>query len=399
MLLKSLFPSLALLAGFLPAHAAGAIPPPLPIPFIRGDVDGNELLELTDAVRIFRALFLGMPAPVACEDAEDSNDDGAFDISDGIYLLIHLFLGRHPPPPPGTICLNPDCSRKTLPRPGFDPTTEDPFPCGDAIRIAGDRPPNLFVPSTYDHSQPTPFVIALHAGGWTGSQMESYLQFKPLAEAHRLLYAFPDGSILADTGDRGWYATDIYDGLFAPGVDDSAYLRRVIDDVKAHYNVDSKRVFLTGLSNGGFMCYRMACEHADSIAAIASISGATYLDATRCTPSGPVHVVEIHGTSDCCALYEGGILDGDPNRRFPGADLTVEQWARFNGCSQSADSSPPPFDLEASVPGEETTVKRYTDVCNTGGSAELWTIVGGGHIPSFTSSSLILDWLLAHPKP
>ncbi len=86
--------------------------------FLRGDADGNSKPEITDAIFLLNHLFLGGARP-PCEDAADSNDDGALDISDAVYLLLYLFAGGKPPPFPGA---------ETA---GFDATTDDPFSCGD----------------------------------------------------------------------------------------------------------------------------------------------------------------------------------------------------------------------------------------------------------------------------
>src|SRR5205823_14788929 len=130
------------------------------------------------------------------------------------------------------------------------------------------------------------------------------LRLAPIAEQKGFLYCFPDGTIDKD-GNRFWNATDACCDFYGQNPDDSGYLRGLIEEIGARYALDRKRVFLIGHSNGGVMSYRMACDHADLIAAIISLSGETFLHPDRCTPSQPVNVLEIHATADTTAPYIG----------------------------------------------------------------------------------------------
>ncbi len=76
---------------------------------------------------------------------------------------------------------------------------------------------------------------------------------------------------------------------------------------------------------------------------------------------------------------------------------TTERWATHNGCTLSADTSLPPIDLEDAIAGDETTITRYADSCQPGGSAELWTMVGAGHVPVLSADfhTLVTGFLFA----
>jgi polyhydroxybutyrate depolymerase len=267
----------------------------------------------------------------------------------------------------------------------------------DDSPIGGDRPVTVYVPRSYDPAVPTPLVMLLHGYSADGEVEELYLQFQPVAAARGFLYLYPDGTV-DKMGYHFWNATDACCNLYGADVDDSAYLSSLIDQAKARFNVDPKRVYLIGHSNGGFMSYRMACDHADQIAAIASLAGAMWEDTSKCKPSGPVSVLEMHGTADNEVDYGGSSIAGNT---YPSAPQTVKDWATFDGCSLTPDTSAPNLDLEASIPGAETTVTQYDKGCKPGGYAELWTIQGAGHIPSFTASFQpdVIDFLFAHPKP
>jgi len=272
--------------------------------------------------------------------------------------------------------------------------TASSAPAGGPLR---DRPYDVFVPASYKPSVPMPLVILLHGMGISGAQMESIFELQPVAEEQGFLYVHPDGTKNPD-GEPFWNATDACCNKYDQPVDDSAYLEAIIEQVQATYNVDPKRIYLFGVSNGGFMSYRMACDHADKIAAIVSLAGATWLDAARCKPSHPVSVLEIHGTADEDVPFDGGQeYDGHP---FPSAATTVADWATYNGCGPDRAPTGLRLDLGAALPGDETDVSRF-DGCPAGGAVELWTVAGGTHVLQFTSAFTpsVVEFLFAHPKP
>jgi polyhydroxybutyrate depolymerase len=256
------------------------------------------------------------------------------------------------------------------------------------------RPFTVQEPPGYDPATPAPLLILLHGYGSTGARQERYLKLGPAAAAHGMLFVVPDGT-KNRLGRLFWNATDACCG---PGstVDDSAYLSAVIADVRDRYAVDPARVYLAGHSNGGFMSYRMACDHADVIAALVSIAGATYDDAARCRPSEPVATLEVHGTADRTILYDGGSILDTP---YPSAPQTVRTWAGYDGCRlTSTPGTPPTRTIVEDLPPAEITV--YADGCRGNGIAELWTQPEGSHIPAFTPTfpEQVVEFLLAHPK-
>jgi polyhydroxybutyrate depolymerase len=280
-------------------------------------------------------------------------------------------------PPDDTVA---DTVADTSP-PAADPTIERPF--------------DVFAPTSYDPATPTPLVIMLHAFGATSDLQEVFFQLQPLAEERGFLYVRPNGTINA-IGRGFWNATDACCG-FGATVDDSAYLLKVIEKVEAEFNVDPKRIFLVGHSNGGFMSYRMACDHADKIAAIASLAGATFADVEKCDPSEPVSVLQIHGTADGTIAYDGGSLLGIEH---PSAPVTAATWAAYDGCDATSIDAAGALDLDVSLAGNDTSTASY-EGCPPGIAVELWTIEGGAHIPLRTDdmSIGIIDFLFAHPKP
>jgi len=270
------------------------------------------------------------------------------------------------------------------------------FPAYADIMIdLGRGPVTVHVPSSYDAEVPAPLVFLLHGYSATGEGKEAHYRFLPLSEEYGFLYLYPDGTV-DFFGNHFWNATDACCNFFGSGVDDVGYLMALIDEIRLQLNVDSDRIHFIGHSNGGFMSYRMACEHPETIAAIASLAGATYDDPSDCSPASPVHVLQVHGTADQVISFNGGSWAAP----YPGAVETVEQWAGFDGCANTGVLTPPALDLDADVPGDETNVYRYDTDCEPDGSAELWEVVGGAHspTPSEDFSRLVVEFLLAHPK-
>jgi polyhydroxybutyrate depolymerase len=276
---------------------------------------------------------------------------------------------------------------------------------GDVVIDAGRGPLTVHVPTSYQPDTPAPLVLSLHSYNGSAASQEVRMPLLSLVDEYGFMCVLPEGTLNC-AGARFWNATDACCDFEESGVDDSGYLLAVIDEIKTQLSVDDRRVYVVGHSNGGFMSHRMACDHAGAVAAIACLAGATYLESSLCSPSEPVHVLQINGTADLVAPYGGGCVSFDgfcfPPGPYcgPGAVQTAETWATYNGCSLDTETGPN-LDLVAGLPGAETTVTRYVSGCAPGGSAELWTIEGGGHGPAFTSDStrLIIEWLLAHPKP
>lgn len=272
----------------------------------------------------------------------------------------------------------------------------------DPVPFGGERPAQLYVPTGYSDATPTPLLVLLHGYSASGAVQDLYLGLRQHAESRGFLYIFPDGTV--DKADHHfWNATDACCDFDATHVDDSAYVSGLIKEVGTRYKVDPKRVFLVGHSNGAFMSFRMSCEHADQIAAMVGIAGATWLDAAKCKPSAPVSVLQVHGTADADVLYDGSAsLGSSPgNAGYPSAKVTMSTWAGYDGCATTLDTSAPSLDLDDTLAGDETTVSKYASGCKSASAVELWSIAGGKHLPNFSTSFApkMLDWLFAHPKP
>jgi polyhydroxybutyrate depolymerase len=261
---------------------------------------------------------------------------------------------------------------------------------GETITVdLDDRPFRLHVPASHDGS-PAPLVVLLHGFTSSSTEQESYFRLEAESDRRGFLYALPDGTTDPD-GEQFWNATDACCDFHRTEVDDSGYLRRLIDTVAASYPVDTARVYVVGHSNGGFMAYRMACEHAEVVTAIVSLAGAATNDPSQCTPERPVSVLQIHGTNDTTIPFDGGANFG---RRFPSVEVMLAMWRDLNGCGDEAGTSES-LDLDSSVAGAETTVTTYATGCRDTSRVELWSIADGSHVPRLTAdfAPAVVDFL------
>ena len=248
------------------------------------------------------------------------------------------------------------------------------------------------VSDNYIAGTPAPLVILLHGRAWDGDSMEGLFGLTNEANNRGYIYCYPDG-LATFTGVRYWNATNACccQGFpFTSCEDDVGYLTDLITVLQNTYAIDSDRIHLIGHSNGGFMSHRMACERADLITSIISVSGMTWSDPANCNPSEPVPVLQVHGTLDPIILYGGGILGAGV---YPSATATCETWANLNGCSTTGVSLPT-LDL-TSASGSETEVVRWENGCNPPGMVELWSMGGTGHLPNFNDTwrSMVFDFM------
>jgi polyhydroxybutyrate depolymerase len=254
-----------------------------------------------------------------------------------------------------------------------------------------DRPAQLVAPE--EVTAPAPMVVLLHGYQASAAGQDAYLGVSAAAASRGLYVLLPDGTEGPD-GNRFWDAAPACCNFTGTPVDDVGYLSALIEEALAARPIDPDRIYLFGHSNGGFMSYRMACERADLVTAVAVLAGAEAPDAS-CEPSTPVSVLHLHGTGDEVIRYDGGSTVA----AYTGALDTVARWVERDGCDpepQDGDA----LDLVAAVEGDETHVLRYSG-CDGGAEVQLDTLDDASHVPAFepgTVGTEVLDWLLARTR-
>jgi polyhydroxybutyrate depolymerase len=210
-----------------------------------------------------------------------------------------------------------------------------------ALRLRHDglmRKVLVHVPAGYDPARPAPLVLAFHGGGGHAEYMADDARYGLVARAERegFVVAFPNGFSRFPRGRLAtWNAGGCCGEARDRAVDDVGFVRAVVARVKALAAIDDARVFATGMSNGGMLAHRLACEAPDVFRAVASVAGT---DATTsCAPARPISVLHIHARNDTHVLFEGGagrdaFRDASKVMDFVSVPETVARWVKRNRC-------------------------------------------------------------------
>jgi polyhydroxybutyrate depolymerase len=222
-------------------------------------------------------------------------------------------------------------------------------------------------------------VIVLYGGFGTGAQAEKTYHWDATADRNGFVVVYPDGF------RRSWNAGG---GCCGPAshdsVDDVGFIADLIRSVTRSENVDPKRVFLTGISNGAAMAYRYACEGALPIAAIGSVSGTM---PGGCAAPHPVSALEIHGLKDQNIPFAGGVgTKGVTKVEWPGVEASLDLFRKAERCDAT----------DTKVAGVVTTA---TANCADGRQVELITISDAGHQWPGGESNRPIARMLFSPDP
>jgi polyhydroxybutyrate depolymerase len=227
-----------------------------------------------------------------------------------------------------------------------------------------DRTYMLHVPA----GDPVGLVLSLHGGGGSGISQRALTGFDTVADGHNLLVIYPDGYDKSWADGRGASPADRHH------INDVAFLVGLVTKVQHDYGVAPGHVFVTGMSNGGFMSNRLACDRADVFAAVAPVAG-TLGVGVACNPSQPVSVWEAHGTADPLVPFRGGAVRGRGGLSHSiSADTMVDKWRSADGCQGD-----PAMEALPDV-RDGTVVHRYESTgCAANTEVVFYKIDRGGH--------------------
>ena len=289
------------------------------------------------------------------------------------------------------------------PAPTGVPTTPPTPPCSGKEALGGnydwkimsggkERIVRVHVPKGYDRTKPVPVVLNFHGYSSNATEQNILAGMADKADSAGFIAVHPEGIGIT----QSWNAGACCGEAASSAIDDIGFVGKIIDEVSSKACVDSHRVFATGMSNGGFLSHRIACELSNRVAAVAPVAGV--LGVPTCNPTRPVPVFQFHGTLDGLVSYTG-----NPGMGFPSVKQTMSGWATRNGCSQTA--------RETSKKGEVTCVTY--DNCKGGAEVSLCTVANGGHtwpggtpVPSLghTTNDIVAtdamwDFFVKHPLP
>lgn len=222
-------------------------------------------------------------------------------------------------------------------------------------------------PPAVDPAAALPVVLALHGGaGWAEIQREQS-RMNEVADRHGFLVVYPDGT--GRTRMKTWNAGTCCGYAVEAQVDDVGFIAALLDDLAVLHAVDPARVYACGMSNGGMLCYRLACELSERVAAVGVVAGDMGVDGPR--PSRPVPVIHFHGLLDENARFHGGIGSNQvlsvPHRSIPD---TIAWWVRANRCAPEPRIRREP----------DCEVHTYEPAAGSDGApVMLYVLPGGGH--------------------
>jgi polyhydroxybutyrate depolymerase len=267
-------------------------------------------------------------------------------------VAVLVLLGGCRPAPPGTSTRAPASLAAG--------TTQQQLAVGGLQRTF-----RVYRPATLASSAPAPLVVMLHGALGTGRQAQSSYGWDAQADRGRFVVAYPDGV------KRSWAVShDCCGPPAAAAVDDVAFITQMVSAIAAAVPIDPARIYATGISNGGMLAYRLACE--SRIFAAIGPASATMLG--PCPSPAPISVIHLHGTADQTIPYTGGMSKRD-NRGAgarpaqidgPPMPTLISTWRGIDHCAQPSVSTAGPV---------TTSVAN----CPDGRSVELITIVGAGH--------------------
>ncbi|HJL14451.1 MAG TPA: PHB depolymerase family esterase [Sandaracinaceae bacterium LLY-WYZ-13_1] len=348
-------------------------------------------------------LSTGMGAPGCGDSSMVDEADAAAPVDAGPPWV----RDAGPPEPPDPIDLP---EPAPSPEPDPPPPDPEPFSCeggrdGPVGRrlhtLTHDgllRTTYLHVPEAYDPSEGTMLVLNFHGFSSADWQQALLTRMGEEADARGFVVAYPQGVAVS------WNAGDCCGTAWADAVDDVGFVEALIDELSEAYCIDPRRIFATGMSNGGFFSHRLACELSERIAAIAPVAGVLGVEPESCAPPRPVPVWQFHGTEDGLVPYEGGtpvVPELGAGLVFRSVDETMAHWAARDGC----ESTTTPFYENGDVTcvgwdGCEAPVR----LCTVDGGGHTWP--GGLPVPflgrttrDVDATDAMLDFFAANPMP
>jgi polyhydroxybutyrate depolymerase len=256
----------------------------------------------------------------------------------------------------------------------------------------------LHVPSGHDAARPTPLVLAFHGLSLDGSEMQRISQLNEQADASGFFVAYPNGTGKTASWNGGHCCSD----AAINRVDDVGFVRALIAEISALANIDTKRIYATGFSNGAIFVYRLACQLSDQIAAVGPIGATQVSDDQEACPAGrAIPIIHFHGTADRMNAYEGGTVAS--GLEFVSVPQAIAYWVERNGC-----------DAAPQVTETGSIVHAVYAACAQNATVELYTITDGEHAwpggeavsaqvgePTMEISATPLMWefFAAHPLP
>ena len=224
-----------------------------------------------------------------------------------------------------------------------------------------------------------PLVLNFHGGGGHGANQKEYSLLDALAESENIITVYPNGTGRLSGRLLTWNAGTCCAYSVINKIDDVGFVRALIDKLAEKFPIDRRRIYATGMSNGGMMAHRLAAEASDIVAAVAPVAGGMVLPMIK--SARPVSVLHIHSLDDPRALYGGGLGPPFPLTKsqvfHPNIDEMIKRWADHNGCA----AEPTVADRRTDRTARAHSATKYVfPNCRDGAAVVLWKLTGAGHV-------------------
>lgn len=207
----------------------------------------------------------------------------------------------------------------------------------DSIQFGGyDRTYLVHLPTGYTGTTDLPLIIAMHGGFGNAYNMQDHSQLSVKSDAEDFIVVYPEGLEGGVLGISSWNAGWCCGWASNNNIDDVGFINALLDTLIAQYSIDTNKIYATGISNGGFMAYRLACELSDRIAAIAPVAAS--MSMTGCTPNRPMPIISFHSYLDTNVPYDGGVGSGTSGHYNTPQDSILNAWSTMNTCSITNDT-------------------------------------------------------------
>jgi len=234
----------------------------------------------------------------------------------------------------------------------------------------------VHLPPAGKMQKPIPLLFHIHGGGGTakGTPGLTFGRFNELADRDGFIVVYPNAI------NKNWNDGRKLENVLAwkEDIDDVGFITAIVDELKQKHKIDAKRIFTTGMSNGGFMSSRLLCDRADIFRGGAILTASLSKDyIPKCNPEKPVAVMVMNGTDDPLVPYDGGPVKVFRKTRgeIVSTDEIVDFWKDKNGCAIKENSVQLP---DSADDGTTVSVTEYSK-CDDQGALVLYTITGGGH--------------------
>ncbi len=226
------------------------------------------------------------------------------------------------------------------------------------------------IPAPADSTQPLPLLIALHGGGGNGAGMRRLSGLDAVSDANGFVVAYPDGHLKNWADGRGTGDSE------KAGVDDVAFISALIDQLAQFTPIDTKRVYVTGISNGGMMSLRLACALSDKIAGIAAVAANMPANlAVNCRPARPMPIMFVHGNADTFVPRAGGTITKGSGGQVLSTTASINFWLRANLCPNLMTAVTV---IDPANDGTSIYLSKYAG-CAAGGDVRFYDVINGGH--------------------